>query len=105
MDVGVEFVSVFPDREFLVVVNGDVDSPVADWFVFRVVELSDVGMSQCLLSAQTLSWVELQQIADQIQSIVRSSREHVTKASCLGWWERFKHCWCQRTVDGFNILL
>lgn len=48
VNICVKLVSVFSDGEFLVVVNWDVDSSVADGFVIRVVELSDVRVSQRL---------------------------------------------------------
>ena len=42
MYISVEFVPVFSDREFLVVVDRDVDFSRTDRFIVRVVELSNV---------------------------------------------------------------
>ncbi len=50
VDVCIQFVTVFPDRELLVVVDWDVDAPRAHWLVLRVVELGHIGMSQSLIS-------------------------------------------------------
>jgi len=42
VDVAVKFVAVFADGELLVIVDRDVNLPSANWFVFWVVELSNV---------------------------------------------------------------
>jgi len=51
VDIVVEFVAVLSDREFLVVINGNVDAARTNRLVFRVVELGNVGVSQGLLSS------------------------------------------------------
>lgn len=58
MDVCVELVAVLADREFLVVVDRDVDGLRAHWLVCGVVELSNERVLQTLLCGQTLAWVE-----------------------------------------------
>ena len=45
VDISVKFVSILSNRELLVVINRDVDFPVADWLIVWVVELSNVGVS------------------------------------------------------------
>ena len=90
--VSIQLVPVFSDRELLVVVNRDVDSAGADWLVFWVVELGNVGVSQGLLGGQTLVRVEMEQVADQVDCFVWSTREHVTDAPLLGWRKRLEHC-------------
>ena len=57
--VCVEFVPIFSNREFLIVVNRDMYSSRAYWFIFRIMELRNERMSQGLLSTQTLVWIEL----------------------------------------------
>ena len=59
VDVRIELVPVLSDRELLVIVNWDKDFLSADWFFVWVVELGHVRVLQCLLSRQSLSWVEL----------------------------------------------
>lgn len=60
VDVGVQFVSVFANRELLIVVNRDVNAAGADGLVLRIVELSHIGMAQSLFSTQTPVRVELE---------------------------------------------
>ena len=45
VDISVKFVSILSNRELLVIINRDVDFPVADWLIVWVVELSNVGVS------------------------------------------------------------
>ena len=78
VDICVEFVSVLSDREFLIVVDWNVDLPVADWLIFWVVELSHVGMSEGLICGQSSIWIELEQVAEEIEGVIRSSREHIS---------------------------
>jgi hypothetical protein len=61
MNIRVEFVTVFADRELLIVVDRDVDLSGADGLVVCVVELGDVGMSESLICSQALAGVELEQ--------------------------------------------
>lgn len=84
MDVGVELVSVLTDRELLVVVNRDEDLFQAVWLLVWVVELSDVRMLKCLLSGESLAWVELEKVLQQVDSIVRGSWEHISELLWLG---------------------
>jgi hypothetical protein len=44
VDISVQFVSVLPDRELLIVVYRDLDFPVAVRLVIGVVELGNIGM-------------------------------------------------------------
>ena len=46
--VGIQLVSVLSDGEFLIVVDWNVDSSVADWLVIGIVELSHIRVSQGL---------------------------------------------------------
>ena len=78
VDICVEFVSVLSDREFLIVVDWNVDLPIADWLIFWVVELSHVGMSQSLICGQSSIWIELEQVAEEIKGVIRGSREHIS---------------------------
>ena len=59
VDVGVEFVAVLPNRKLLVVVDWDVNFPVAVGLVLRIVELGHIRVSQRLLCGQSLVWIEL----------------------------------------------
>jgi len=70
VDIRVQFVAVLPDRELLVVVDGNVDAASAHRLVLRVVELSHIRVSQCLVCGQTPHWVELQQVSQHIQRVV-----------------------------------
>ena len=56
--ISVEFVSVLSNREFLIVINRDVNSSRADWLVLRIVELCDVRVPQGLISRQTSVGIE-----------------------------------------------
>lgn len=59
-DVGIEFGSVFRNRVFVVVVDGDLDNLAAAGLVCGVVELSNEGVCQRILSSNSLVGVELQ---------------------------------------------
>ena len=64
VDIRVQLVAVFANRELLVVVNRNVDSARTHRLVLRVMELSHVGVSQRLLCRQSSVRVEMQQVAD-----------------------------------------
>ena len=64
VDIRVQLVAVFANRELLVVVDGNVDTASAHRLVLRVMELSHVGVSQSLFCRQTSVRVEMQKVAD-----------------------------------------
>ena len=66
MYVSVQFISVLPYRELLIVVYGNVDLPIAHRLVFRVMELRHIRMFQSLLRSQPLLGIEVQQILHQV---------------------------------------
>ena len=70
VDVCVQFVTVLPDRELLVVVDGDIDASSAHWLVLRIVELGHIRVSQSLIGCQTAHWVELQKVPQQVEGVV-----------------------------------
>ena len=59
VDISVELVAVFANGELLIVVNGNVYLFTAHGLVLWVVELGNVGMSQSLLSSESLVWIKL----------------------------------------------
>ena len=89
VDVRVQLVAILANRKLLVVVDRYVDSARADWFVLRVVELSDVGVPEGLLGCQPAGRVELEQVAEQVERVVRCRGEHVPKTSGLRGRQRF----------------
>jgi len=104
VNVGVEFISILPDWEFLIIINWDINSSCAHWFVFRVMELRNIRMPQGLFSTQTLWWVELKQVAQKVNCIIWCRWEHISEASLFWWWKRFQHGCRQRTVNSLNIF-
>lgn len=78
VDICVEFVTVLSDREFLIVVNWNVDLSSTIRLIFRVVELSYIGVSQSLLCGKSSVWVKLKQVAEKIKSVVGGSWEHIS---------------------------
>ena len=86
VDIRIELVSVFSDREFLVVINRNVDFLRADWFLIRIVELRDVRVLKSLCCSKSLVGVELQKVLDKVESFIRSSWEHVSEFLGLRWW-------------------
>jgi len=84
VDICIQFISVLTDREFLIVVDRNINLPRANWLVFGVVELGNISVSQSLFSRESSVWVELKKVAEEVQSIVRSSWEHVSQPSWLG---------------------
>lgn len=105
VDIRIELVSVFSDREFLVVIDRYVDFLRADWFLIWVVELRDVRMLKSLCGCESLIWVELQKVLNKVESFIRSSWEHVSELLGLGWWQTLQHCLSERTVDGIDVFL
>ena len=83
MDVLVELVAVFADRELLVVVDGDVDSACANRLIFRVVELCHVRMAQSLLSSHASMRVELEEALEHVERVIRGRWEHVSQPARL----------------------
>ncbi len=62
VDISVELVSVFSNRELLVVINRNVDLLRANRLVLGVVELRYVRVTQGLLRSQALVRVELKEV-------------------------------------------
>jgi hypothetical protein len=60
VDIRVELVPIFFDRELLVIVNGNENLLCANWLLVGVVELRNVWVLECLLNCQSLVWVELE---------------------------------------------
>lgn len=84
MDIRIELVSVFSDREFLVVIDRYEDFLRAVWFLVWVVELSNVRMLESLFSGESLVRVELQKALEKVKGIVGSSWEHVSEFLWFG---------------------
>ena len=70
MDIRIELVTVFSDREFLVVIDRYVDFLCADWFLIWVVELRDVWVLESLSGRESLIWVELQKVLNKVESFI-----------------------------------
>ena len=83
MDVLVELVAIFADRELLVVVDGDVDPACANRLIFRVVELCHVRMAQSLLGSHASMRVELQEAFEHVERVIRGGREHIPQPARL----------------------
>ena len=104
VNVWVQFISIFPDRELLVVINRDVNLLGTDWFIVGVVELSDIWMLQSLLSCESFARVKLHQILEQIDGVVAGSGEDVSNSPGLGGRQWIQHRLSQWTVNGVNVL-
>jgi len=87
VDVCVQLVSVLSNGELRVVVDRDVDSSVADWFVIGIVELSHIRVFKGLFGGKALARVELKQVLDQVDCFVGCAGEHFSDAPHLGRWE------------------
>ncbi len=70
MDVGVQFLSVLSDGEFMVIVHCDVDLLLANWLILRLMEQLHVRVLECIFGRRTFGRVELQQSTHQVQGIV-----------------------------------
>ena len=62
VDIRIELISIFSDREFLVVINRNENLFVTNWLFLRIMELSHVRVLQCLLSRKPLSWIEIKEV-------------------------------------------
>ena len=78
VDIRIELVAVLLDRELLIIIDWNKDFLGAYWFLFGIVELGHIWMLQSLLSCQAFVWVELKQILEQVECLLRCSREHVS---------------------------
>lgn len=88
----------------MIVVNGNVDLFIANWFVLWVVELGYIGVLQGLVGSQALARVEHHQVLQQVKCVVARSREQVSQALGFGGGKRLKHGLSQRGVYGFDIF-
>jgi hypothetical protein len=104
VDVGVELVSVLTDRELLIVINRDEDLFQAVWLLIWVVELSNVRVLKSLLSSESLAWVELEKVLQEIDGIVRGSWEHVSELLGLGGGQTLEHGLGKWTINRFDIF-
>ena len=66
MDISIELVTVFANRELLVVVNGNVNFLAANRLILRVVELRNIGVSQGLFRRESLMRVEVEQALKKV---------------------------------------
>lgn len=85
VDIRIELVSVFSNREFLVVIDRYEDFLRAVWFLIWVVELGNVWVLESLFSGESLVGVELQKVLEEIKSVIRSCWEHVSEFLGLCW--------------------
>ena len=70
MDISVELVTIFADRELLIIINWDINLLAAHRLILRIVELRYIGMSQCLFGSKSLVRVEVQEALEKVQRIV-----------------------------------
>ena len=91
VDIRIELVSVFSDREFLVVIDGYKDLLGAVWFLVWVMELSNVRMLKSLFSGESLVRIELQKALEKVKGIIGRSWEHVSKFLWFSWWQTLQH--------------
>ena len=66
VDISIELVTVFANRELLVVVNGNVNFLAANRLILRVVELRNIGVSQGLFRRESLMRVEVEQALKKV---------------------------------------
>ena len=70
VDISVELVTIFADRELLIIINRDINLLAAHRLILRIVELRHIGMSQRLFSSKSLVRVEVQEALEKVQRIV-----------------------------------
>ena len=63
VDVCVQLVTVLADREFLIVINRDVDAARTHGLILRIMELRDIWVSQSLFCRQSSVGVELEELS------------------------------------------
>ena len=86
VDICIQFISVLTDREFLIVIDRNINFARANWLVLGVVELGHISVSQGLFRREPSVWVELKEVTEEVQGIIRGCWEHVSQPSwlCLG---------------------
>jgi hypothetical protein len=70
VDISIELVTIFADRELLIIINRDINLFAAHRLILRIVELRYIGMSQCLFCGKSLVRVEVQEALEKVQRIV-----------------------------------
>ena len=80
VNVCVQLVSVLADREFLIVINRDVDAARTYGLILRVVELRDKRMSQSLFCRQSSVRVELEELSQEVKRVVGGRRKNVSRS-------------------------
>lgn len=70
VDISVELVTIFADRELLIIINRDINLLAAHRLILRIVELRYIGMSQRLFGGKSLVRVEVQEALEKVQRIV-----------------------------------
>jgi hypothetical protein len=70
VDISVELVTIFADRELLIIINRDINLLAAHRIILRIVELRHIGMSQRLFGGKSLVRVEVQEALEKVQRIV-----------------------------------
>ena len=84
VDISIELVSVFTNRELLVVINRNIDFLGTRRFIFGIVELWHIRMSECLFSGESLVGVEVEQALEEVECVVGSGGKHIAQTLGLG---------------------
>ena len=70
VDIRIELVTVFADRELLIIVNRDIYLLAAHRLILGIVELRYIGVSQRLFGSKSLMRVEVQEALEKVQCVV-----------------------------------
>lgn len=88
----------------MIVIDGDFDFSLADGFVFRIVELSDVGMLKSFLSSKSFVGIELKHETKNVESFFAGIGEKLRQCLWFGVRQTFKKCGSKWRFDGFDIF-
>ena len=78
MNIRIKFISILFYWEFLIIINRNKYFFITISFFFWVVELSHVGMLECLLCCQSFIRIELKKIFEKVNCFFRCCRKHIS---------------------------
>ena len=102
----VELRTVVSNRVLVIIVDGDGDGTVANVLLGRDVELGEVRVLQSFLAQNSLLWVELEALAQEVEGVLGGVGEQVRQlglVALLG--QAVQHSNSEGGVDGLNIFV
>jgi len=104
-DIFIELTTVLFNSTLLVIINGDLDLVIADVLFLRVVEGTDIGVLESVLSGITLVGVEGKEVLKDVDGLGRSSGIELLVGTLGDGREGIEHCESEGALDGLEIFI